>query len=83
VIAALARAMLVVEAREKGGMLNAGLQAIEIGRPVYAIAYGDDPPAGNQLLLEHGARPLRSQNELLSALDALATVQESKQLALE
>jgi DNA processing protein len=82
VIAGLAHAMLVVEAREKGGTLNAGLQAIEIGRPVFAIAYADDPPAGNEILFKRGVRPLRSQNELLAALDELADVDESKQLAL-
>lgn len=82
VIAALSRAMLVVEAGEKGGTLNAGLQAIEMGRPVYAIAYADDPPPGNQVLFQRGALPLRSSGDLLSALDELATVEESKQLAI-
>jgi DNA processing protein len=82
VIAGLARAMLVVEARERGGTLNAGLQAIDIGRPVFAIAYSDDPPAGNEILFGRGAQPLRSQNELLAALDHLAYADESKQLAL-
>jgi DNA processing protein len=82
VIAGLSQAMLVVEAGEKGGTLNAGLQAMEIGRPVFAIAYADDPPTGNQVLFERGALPLRNQNELLSALDKLAAVEESKQLAI-
>ena len=81
VIAGLAQAMLVVEARDKGGTLNAGLQAIEMGRPVYAIAYADDPPAGNEILFGRGARSLRSQNELLEALDALASAEEPHQLA--
>jgi DNA processing protein len=82
VIAGLSQAMLVVEAGEKGGTLNAGLQAIDMGRPVYAIAYSDDPPLGNQALFARGARPLRSQNELLVALDQLARVDEPKQLAI-
>lgn len=82
VIAGLSQAMLVVEAGEKGGTLNAGLQAIEMGRPVYAIAYADDPPPGNQLLFERGARPLRSSGELLTALDELASIEEPKQLAI-
>jgi DNA processing protein len=82
VIAGLSQAMLVVEAGEKGGTLNAGLQAIDMGRPVFAIAYAEDPPPGNQMLFERGAIPLRSKNELLSALDKLASVEESRQLAI-
>jgi DNA processing protein len=82
VIASLAQAMLVVEARERGGTLNAGLQALKIGRPVYAIAYTDDPPAGNEILFERGARPLRSQNELLEVLDELASGKEARQLPI-
>jgi DNA processing protein len=82
VIAGLSQAMLVVEAGEKGGTLNAGLQAIEMGRTVYAIAYADDPPPGNQMLFERGARPLRSQNELFFALDELVRAEEPTQLAI-
>jgi DNA processing protein len=82
VIAGLSRAMLVVEAGEKGGTLNAGLQAIDMGRPVFAIAYADDPPPGNQVLFERGALPLRSHNELISALGQLASASEPKQLAI-
>jgi DNA processing protein len=58
VIADLPRAVLVVEVRERGGTLNAGLQALDIGRPMYATAYADNPPAGNQILFERGARPV-------------------------
>jgi len=54
VIAGLSQAMLVVEAGEKGGTLNAGLQAIEMGRPVYAIAYADDPPPATRRCLSAG-----------------------------
>jgi DNA processing protein len=82
VIAALSQAMLVVEAGEKGGTLNAGLQAIDMGRPVYAIAYSDDPPPGNEVLFQRGALPLRSSGELLSTLDGLASIEEPKQLAI-
>ena len=81
-IAALARAMLVIEAREKGGTLNAGLQAIEIGRPVFAIDYSEDLPEGNRMLFGRGAMPLRSKNELLVALDELASETEPEQLVL-
>lgn len=82
VIAGLAQAMLVVEAGEKGGTLNAGLQAIDMARPVYAIAYADEPPPGNQALFERGALPLRSHGELVAALDRLASDRDAKQLAI-
>jgi DNA processing protein len=81
-IAALARAMLVIEAREKGGTLNAGLQAMEIGRPVFAVDYAEDLPEGNRILFARGAAPLRSKKELLAALDTLASQSESQQLVL-
>jgi DNA processing protein len=82
VIAALSQAMLVVEAGEKGGTLNAGLQAIDMGRAVYAIAYSDDPQPPNEVLFQRGAVPLRSSGELLSTLDGLASIEEPKQLAI-
>jgi DNA processing protein len=81
-IAALARAMLVIEARNKGGTLNAGLQAMEIGRPVFAVDYSEDLPEGNRILFERGAVPLRSKNESLAALDTLASQHEPQQLVL-
>ena len=71
VIVALSKALLVVEAGERGGTLNAGEQALGLGRTVFAIDYQDDPPPGNQVLLTRGARPLRSKGELAAALDAL------------
>jgi DNA processing protein len=63
-IAALARAMLVIEAREKGGTLNAGPQAIEIGRPVFAVDYAEDLPEGNRILFARGAAPLPEQERV-------------------
>lgn len=81
-IAALSRAMLVIEARETGGTINAGLQALELGRPVFAIDYSEDQPEGNRMLLGRGATPLASQKALLAALDELATAHRSQQLAL-
>jgi DNA processing protein len=82
-IAALSQALLVIEARERGGTLNAGLQAMEIGRPVFAIRYEEDPPEGNRILFERGAHPLGSKAELLAALDSLAGESAPQQLALK
>lgn len=82
-IAALSEAVLVIEAKERGGTLNAGLQAMEIGRPVFAIRYEDDLPEGNRILFGRGAHPLRSKAELLAALDSLAGRSSPHQLALD
>ena len=83
VIAALSDALLVIEAGGKGGTLNAGEQALSLDRPVYAIDYKDDPPEGNRILLQKGAKPLRSPKELTAMLDGLpAGVVQSPQLDL-
>ena len=39
VIAGLSKALVVIEAGEKGGTLDAGLRAIQLGRPVIALQF--------------------------------------------
>jgi DNA processing protein len=89
IICALGKALVVIEAGEKGGTLNAGRQAIGIGRPVLALQFGDegdaDTPVGNQLLFREGARPVRSTGELrqcISALRSTSKVRSSSRHAL-
>ncbi|MBI4897077.1 MAG: DNA-processing protein DprA [Actinobacteria bacterium] len=55
-IVALSDAVLVVEARERGGTLNAGRQGLAIGRRVAAIGLSDDTPPGNRSLIAEGAK---------------------------
>jgi DNA processing protein len=63
VISGLSKALVVVEAGETGGTLAAGLHALERGQPVLVLQlYG--APAGNQLLVNKGATPVRSREEL-------------------
>lgn len=60
-ICALANAVLVVETRERGGAVNAGRNALRLGKPLFT-AVGDTPrstPAGNRLLISEGANRLR------------------------
>jgi DNA processing protein len=71
VICALGRALVVVEAGERGGTLNAGRQALGIGRPVFALQFGDDAPVGNRSLFDEGARCLKTTGQLRAALQAL------------
>ncbi|HZQ84538.1 MAG TPA: DNA-processing protein DprA, partial [Acidimicrobiales bacterium] len=71
VIAGLGRALVVVEAQETGGTINAGLQAIGMGKPVLALQFSQDNPAGNVTLQGKGAIPVRSRQHLGRILAAL------------
>ncbi len=65
IVAALAEAVLVVEAREASGALVTARLAMEIGRPLYAVPGS----AGTDRLLASGkAREVRDAAELLAAL---------------
>lgn len=65
VIAGLGRALVVIEAGDTGGTLNAGLQALDAERPVLALEYESQPtPAGNRQLIERGALPVHNSKEL-------------------
>lgn len=71
VIVCLGSALLVVEAGEKGGTLNAGEQALSMERNVLALDFSDATPPGNRVLLNAGARAVRSRGELKTFLDSL------------
>lgn len=80
VITGLSRALLVVEAGATGGTLAAGLHALERGKPVLVLEL-ESAPAGNQMLLDRGAIPVRSREELASRLADLPS-NGSAQLSL-
>lgn len=83
VIVALGQALIVVEAGDKGGTLAAGMQALEIGRPLLVLDFNGGTPAGNRLLIERGGHPIATPSELRAALDELAPVPvHPEQLAL-
>ncbi|MFB7075776.1 DNA-processing protein DprA, partial [Streptomyces sp. NPDC056290] len=69
VIFGLGRALVVVEAGEKGGTLAAGEGALRMGRPVFVLNFGSDTPAGNKILLEKGGYPITSREQLGEILD--------------
>lgn len=72
VIAGLGRALVVVEARETGGTMDAGLQALRFGRPVLALEFERGPtPPGNQRLIEQGAIPITTPGQLKAAVASL------------
>ncbi|MDQ0731789.1 DNA-processing protein DprA [Arthrobacter sp. B1I2] len=71
IIFGLARALVVIEAGERGGTLAAGEGAMKLGRPVLVLDFGDSTPAGNFKLLNKGARPVHSVNDLRFVLREL------------
>lgn len=60
-IIGLSDAMIVIEAGQTGGSLDAGLRSLEDHKPLYVPVYADYPESalGNILLLEKGARGIR------------------------
>lgn len=76
-IVALSQAMLILEAGETGGSLDAGFRAIEAGKDLYVVDYQQPPisAAGNRMLLLRGAKGIRrssvtSRANLTAALAA-------------
>src|SRR5262249_32986095 len=64
VIIGLSLGLVVIEARETGGTLAAGMQALNERRPVIALEFRQDMPPGNKILLDHGAVAARSREQL-------------------
>lgn len=63
VISGLSKALVVIDAGETGGTLAAGLHALGRGQPVLVLQLYS-ASAGNQLLVNKGATPVRSREEL-------------------
>ena len=60
VIIGLSKAMIAIEAGEKGGTMNAGLETLKYGLPLYVAQYQDMSvdARGNKILLERGSKCL-------------------------
>lgn len=71
VIVGLGLGLVVVEAGERGGTLAAGEHALKVGRPVLALDFDGQTPAGNRMLLAKGAIPVRNRPDLFREIDAL------------
>jgi DNA processing protein len=70
VILGLGRALLVIEPRETGKTLAAGMRAADSGRPVLAFP-APATPRGAAMLLRRGAIPIHNPAELTSTLGTL------------
>lgn len=68
VISGLSQALVVVEAGETGGTLAAGDFALRRGQIVWTLQLFD-ALAGNKLLIDNGAKVIRSRHHLQAALD--------------
>jgi DNA processing protein len=64
-IGALSDIMIVIEAGETGGTLNAGFECLKMGTPLYVVDYKSpsDSARGNKILLSEGGIPLKRDSE--------------------
>ncbi len=86
-IVGLSVGLFVVEAREKGGTINAAMECVRQQKKLWAIAYTQDSEGrtGNKILLQDSAIPLRRLSDVHDALEnpELDSDQEVKQLEME
>lgn len=75
VIVGLSQGLFVVEARERGGTINAALECARQNKPLWAVAYAEERPGreGNRMLLrQEKAVPLARQADVKQALEEAA-----------
>ena len=86
-IVGLSVGLFVVEAREKGGTINAAMECVRQHKKLWAVAYSEESPGrtGNKILLQHSAIPLRKLSDVSDALEntALDKDQNVNQLEME
>jgi DNA processing protein len=83
IIAGLGVALVVIEAGESGGTLDAGLKGIELKRPVFAIDFRSGERPGNAILFGRGAHRVGSTKALTDAIRAVnEAVEADRQLRL-
>ena len=72
-IAALSRALIVVEAAPKGGTMNTFEHALGLGRPTFAVRFQEAPESarGNAIALGRGAAPLERLGDLDRVIEAV------------
>lgn len=94
-IIALSKAMIVIEAGETGGTLNAGMATLKIGRPLFVALYENmlDQAPGNDRLLQMGGQRFNKSRSTerakltglfaaIEKLDQLTSTTEPRQFGL-
>ena len=68
-IIALSDIMVLIEAKETGGSIDAGYKTLSLNKPLFAPIYQGLPDIakGNQILLRKGALPLKKKRETMRA----------------
>lgn len=76
IISGLARAVVIIEAGHKSGALITAQHAAEQGREVFAVPgpVDSEASAGTNWLLRHGARLIRSADDILEDLAGIAPI---------
>lgn len=84
IIVALSGAVIVLEAREVGGTLNAGYAALRMKKPLFVVMYDDvnGLREGNQRLISAGGFPLKRNRltnhpQLRDVFDVLGVVDDA------
>ena len=79
-IVGLSVGLFVVEAREKGGTINAAMEAVRQKKLLWVIAYTRESAEreGNRLLIQDKAIPLKLQSDLQKALQEAASKSPEK-----
>lgn len=82
IIAGLGVALVVIEAGETGGTLDAGLKGIELRRPVLALDFRSGERPGNAILFNKGAVRVASTGDLRRAIHEVQQAVETGQLEM-
>ena len=74
-VVGLSDAIFVVEARAKGGSINAGLECLRQEKRLWAMDYGlnERTPDGNRLLITRGGVPIKDIKEIEIAVQNVAS----------
>ena len=78
-ILGLSKAMVVVEAGEKGGTLDAGVKCLKQRKPLLVLQHGkkSERPPGNVKLIRLGGTPVNSNNELKAQIGDAISISRS------
>jgi predicted Rossmann fold nucleotide-binding protein DprA/Smf involved in DNA uptake len=73
IIAALGRAVLVIETRPRGGTLHTVRAAEQLGRPLFVLKYHAPPESarGNSILIARGATDISRFSEVEKILGVM------------